>query len=86
MHELSIDMPDQYKVEATRPVNVNINRVHVDSAIFSDNQPGLWHVDIRTADQDIQFKLDAGSETNLVPRSVFDCLPKMTLMALRCGF
>ena len=86
---LSIDMLDQYETEATRSMNVNINKAQVDSleadlfigAIFSDNQPGLWHVDIHIADQGIRFKLDTGSEANLVPRSVFDCLPKMTLMS-----
>ena len=43
-----------------------------------DNVSDLWFAVINFNDFNVKFKLDTGSEANILPRSIFDNIPKLT--------
>ena len=49
-----------------------------------DNVSDLWFAVININDFNVKFKLDIGSKANILPRSIFDNIPKAQLTLSRC--
>ena len=49
-----------------------------------DNKCDLWYVDIYINEVEIQFKLDTGSEANIVQKETFDKLKNIKMRPSRC--
>ena len=50
-----------------------------------EQQPGLWFKDIVIQGQTVHFKLDTGSEVNLMPKHIFDKLTRTELKPTKCN-
>ena len=49
-----------------------------------DNVSDLWFAVFNINDFNMKFKLDTGSEANILPRNIFDNIPKAQLTPSRC--
>ena len=87
INEINIDRYHSYDVTPETDVSMTSDPdLFVGTVLnINNNDDNLWYVTETIGEVVIKFKLDTGSEANLIPRAIFDKLKGQTLTPPTCG-
>ena len=88
INEISVDPnhePNNWIAMDGDEEDQDINKLFVGSLSENDtSNKNLWYKYIKVCDEDIGFKLDTGSDANLIPEAIFNKLDRMRLTPTAC--